>query len=252
MKSGIAAPSGVVAPEGRDLAKMDQASSAGRDLSAIGLLADLAKADRKTIEKHCEWHEISAGEPIFNRGDASDRFYFVVTGRVRAVSYRSGTQEVAFANIAAGGTFGELSAIDGQPRSASVIALDDSLVASLSRDDFTELLNEKPKVCFRLLAELARVVRSINDRVVDLSTLSPVQRIYGELLRASQPDPIGDGSWLIDPMPRHEEMASWVGTTPETVARALGQLMKLGLVKRRSKALHIIDKPHLQKLAAAT
>jgi CRP-like cAMP-binding protein len=221
------------------------------DLDSIELLADLSAAERAQLAKRCDWRAVAPGEHVFRRGDTSDAFYFLVRGKLRAISYRSGEQEVAFADVGRGGWFGELSAIDGLARSADMVAIEDSVVGAITRDVFRDLLARHPSVALRMLAQFSRIVRQANDRVVDLSTRTPVQRVYGELIRESQPDPVGSGAWMIDPMPRHEEIASWAGTTAETVARAVGQLMKLGIVKRRGKALYLLDRPHIQKLASA-
>ncbi|MSP83396.1 MAG: Crp/Fnr family transcriptional regulator [Alphaproteobacteria bacterium] len=227
------------------------------DLSGVELLADLSPAEWSKIDALCTWQDVPSGDHVFRRGEKSDSFYFLVKGKLRAISYRSGEQEVAFADVTRGGSFGELSAIDGEARSADMVAVEDSVVGAITRQQFRDLLARHPSVALRMLSLFTRVVRQANDRVVDLSTRSPVQRVYSELLRESQPDPSGSGAWMIDPMPRHEEIASWAGTTTETVARAVGQLMKLGMVKRQGKArqgkaLFLIDRTHIQKLATVS
>jgi CRP/FNR family transcriptional regulator, cyclic AMP receptor protein len=221
-------------------------------LDGIDILADLTSEERRAIANGCAWLKVPEGGHIFELGDHSCTFCFLVTGRVRAVDHRAGAQDVAFIDVPAGGSFGELSAVDGLPRSASMLALEESIVAVLSRERFQALIHEQPPVCLRLLNGFARNIRNTNARLVDLSTRTPVQRVYSELLRASEPDPMKDGSWIIDPMPRHEEIASWAGTTSDTVARAVGQLLKLGVAKRRSKSLHILDRQQIQRLAMAT
>jgi len=65
----------------------------------------------------------------------------------------------------------------------------------------------------------------------------------------AEPSPNADGSWQIPTIPNHKEIAVWAGTSSETVARAIGQLTNEGVVKRRHRTLHIIDRRHIEKLA---
>lgn len=100
-----------------------------------------------------------------------------------------------------------------------------------------------------LLQHLTSIIRNNNRRIVDLSTRTDVQRVYTELLRLSEPNPNGDGSWLITRMPKHKEIAAWAGTNEESVATALGQLIKVGLAKRRYPSLYIADRAKVRLLA---
>ena len=237
----VAAPEPVVVPQ-----------DPSWTLGGIDILSDLTGEERRAIANGCTWLKVPEGAHVFELGDHSFAFCFLVKGRLRAVDHRAGAQDVAFIDVMAGGSFGELSSVDGLPRSASMLALEESIVAQLPREKFQALIQEQQAVCLRLLHSFARNIRNTNKRLVDLSTRTPVQRVYSELLRASEPDPMKDGSWIIEPMPRHEEIASWAGTTSDIVARAVGQLLKLGVAKRRSKSLHILDRQQIQRLAMAT
>jgi CRP-like cAMP-binding protein len=93
------------------------------------------------------------------------------------------------------------------------------------------------------------MLRRSNERVVGLSTKSGIQRVYDEILRLVEPSPMGDGSWLIPSIPAHRDIAIWSGTTTDTVARAIGQLTSIGIVKRRNRTLQILDRRHIEKLA---
>lgn len=203
------------------------------------------------IEAMCKWQEFGPDEAII---DASvepprDAVFFVVSGAVRVATSTGTAGEIAFIDLGAGSQFGELSAIDGQPRSASVFSKGNCIVASVESAQFISILMTNPQVSLALLQHLTSIIRNNNKRIVDLSTRTDVQRVYSELLRLSEPDPQGDGSWLITRMPKHKEIAAWAGTTEESVATALGQLIKVGLAKRRYPALHITDRAKVRLLA---
>lgn len=201
------------------------------------------------LEASADWREYATGEPLFSQGDQSLDFVFLVSGSARVLIHAASGQEVAFADVLAGGHLGELSLVDGGPRSAAVVAADTCVVAAVTREAMLDVVKHNTVVALNLLEDFARILRGSNDRVVDLSTKSGVQRVYDELLRLAEPSPNGDGSWYIPTVPMHKEIAVWAGTTADTVARAIGQLTNVGIVKRRTRSLHIVDRRHIEKLA---
>ncbi len=170
---------------------------------------------------------------------------------MRAVDHTQSGQEIAFIDLKAGEHFGELSALDGGPRSATVYAVEDTVVAEVPGDVFVAFLREHADVALRMMTGFARSIRFLNGRVVGLSSMSGAQRVYGELLQIAEPDPTASGRWVISSMPRHSDIAIWAGTTSETVARALGRLLGAKVAMRRQKSLYILDRSRLQELATA-
>ena len=221
-----------------------------RRLDGIRLLSRLSPEALSEIAQRCRWREFSTDTEILDR-DSEDRdVYFVVRGGVQIVNYSLSGRKIALAKITAGGYFGELAAIDGRPRSAGVIALDDCLLATMAPAAFDQLVLDYPELAMHLLRRLARIIRACDDRIMDLSTLGAVQRVYIELLGLAERDPAGSGSWVIWPMPAQREIASQASTTRETVTRAISQLVAEGLVARKGKSLYIRDRGLLENLAA--
>lgn len=219
-------------------------------LKNVKLFKDLSAQDIGQAEALCVWREFSHDETVI-KADAppQDDVYFVISGSMRVGLPAGPAGEIAFIDLKQGDLFGELSALDGQGRSASVIGLEQGVVASLTAANFNQILLTHPEVSYALLQHLTSIIRRNNARIVDLSTRTDVQRVYSEILRISEPDPSGDGSWLITRMPKHREIAVWAGTSEESVATALGQLLKVGLAKRRYPSLHIIDRAKVRMLA---
>jgi CRP/FNR family transcriptional regulator, cyclic AMP receptor protein len=212
------------------------------DLDGIRLLAPLSPAQRSALAARCAWRRFRAGEVVLSR-EADDRdVLFLASGRLRVVNYAASGREIAYAVVETGAHVGELAALDGGPRSASVEAIDACLIAFLPSAPFHELLLAHPQLAVAMLKNLARIIRQTDERITELSVLSAMQRIYRELHRLSRPQP--GGVIAITPLPTQERLAAVVGTTRETVARALGQLAKDGIVRRRGRELLIL-KPHL-------
>jgi CRP/FNR family cyclic AMP-dependent transcriptional regulator len=113
------------------------------------------------------------------------------------------------------------------------------------------VLHERAEITFRILKQLAVMVRNGDVRIMELSTLAATQRVYAELLRMAEPDAAGQSLWVIRSMPPLRDIASRVSTTRETVARALGQLYPTGLVRRKGRNLYLMDRGGLEKLVSS-
>jgi CRP/FNR family transcriptional regulator, cyclic AMP receptor protein len=230
---------------GRGVQKLEQ--DRGR-LGKIRLLASLPAAELLSLERRCRWRRYHAGEQILDRDSTTRDVLFISEGRIRIVNYAASGREIAFAVVEAGGHVGELSAIDGEARSATVLAVTDCLIGSLSAEAFGSLLERHATVAVALLRHLSRIIRTSDERIAELSVLGAVPRVYRELLRLAEPDPGDARAWRIADLPTQQDIASRVGATRETVARALGQILTTGVVQRHGRTLLIRDREILEEL----
>ncbi|WP_341704068.1 Crp/Fnr family transcriptional regulator [Ferrovibrio sp.] len=216
-------------------------------LERIGLLSDLSPAARAEVERACQWRRFANGEQILDRNSDSRDVYFVVDGNVEVVNYSGNGREISYAVVPAGGYFGELSAIDGERRSASVVAQGTCRLAALPPKAFEALLAREPAVALKVMRRLAGIIRASNERIMDLATLGAIQRVYRELLKLARPDPVSSGGWMIYPMPKQHEIARRAATTRETVARVLANLLHGGQMTRRDKTYYLTDRDVLEQ-----
>lgn len=217
-------------------------------LSAVRLLEGLDEATIGDLARACSWRQYADHEQIIDRQSDSTDVYFVVDGRVRVVNYSLSGKEITLEDLDTGSNFGELSALDGQPRSASVMSLDTCTIASLPQDRFLDLIASNPEIAFRLLRGLAGIIRNSTDRIMDLSTLAANNRVQADLLRQARGGLIGENQAEIRPIPVHGDIASRVSTTRETVARVLSDLARKGIVERGKNALIIKDLAQLRDM----
>lgn len=222
--------------------------TATRSLAHIHLLSDLEPREVARVEQACTWRTYAAQEQIIDRQSETQDVYFVVSGAVRVVIYSLSGREITLDDVAAGGHFGDLAAIDGEPRSASVMALEDTVIAALSRERFLLLLSENFNFTLRLLRSLTRIIRSSTDRIMDLSTLAANNRVQADLLRLARNNMVGERRAEITPIPVHGDIASRVSTTRETVARVLSDLSRQGVVERLKDRLVIADVDRLEDM----
>ncbi len=243
-------PQRPIAATGKARNQVQQVQQDRHRLDGIGLLSGLPPEALREIERQCRWYEFPANAKILDHDNGNRDVYFVVRGAVQVVNYSPNGRKIALARIAAGNYFGELAAIDGKPRSASVVALEDCLVATMAPSVCDQLVLDNPELAVDLLLRLANIIRSCDNRIMDLSTLGAVQRVYLELLGLAVRDPSGSDTWVISPVPAQREIASQASTARETVARAIGQLVAEGVVTREGKSLYIHDRARLEALVA--
>lgn len=223
-----------------------------RTLRGVTLLDELDDDALAALEEQCKWRRYSAGERLFTGGSVGREVFFIVDGEVQILSGSGSGQEITLAHARAGDTVGEMAAIDGQPRSASVVALEDSLVAVLDPDPFLDMLIQYGGISLSLLQRLSSMVRSGDDRVLELSILEAKQRICAELLRLAEPDSLAADLWVIRPLPPLRQIAGNASTTREIVASTLGQLYPRNVVQRKGENLYILDRQALENFARTT
>lgn len=217
-------------------------------MSQIGLFSDLKASELARIEQICRYRRFSADEHVVDRDSTSTDVYFLVRGRVRIVNYSMSGREITFDELEAGSYFGEISALDGRPRSANYVAVEDSLILSLSRTVFLELLANNPQLALKVMCRLAANLRGANERIMDLSTLAAQNRVQAEILRQAHMEGSRPNSAVIEPIPVHSDIASRVSTTRETVARVMNDLARKGVLERRKRTLVIHDIRKLRQM----
>ncbi len=215
----------------------------------VPMFACLPAEVRSYLDRVLVWRRFRSGEEIIDRQSDSRDVFFVAEGRVRVALYSVSGREITLDDIGPGGHFGELAALDGEPRSASVMAVEPSLAASLGDEAFRKVATENPAMALSVMRRLAAVVRTSSGRILDLSTLGANNRVHAEVLCLARAAGIAaDGSASISPIPVHSDMASRVSTTRETVARVMGDLARQGVVIREKSALVVRDVAKLATL----
>ncbi len=223
-------------------------AAASARLRNVAVLRDVPDDLLQRMAMSCAWQTYRAGAQVFDRDSSSRDILFVVEGAVQVVNYSATGREIAYAEVVAGGFLGEISAIDGEPRSATVVAVRPSLIATLPPDRFAELLERHPPMAWQVMRRLTRIIRTCDERIMDLSTLGAVARVQREILRLARPDPNTPGAAVIHPIPTQQQIAGHASTTRETVARTLGHLQAGGFLLRKGRTVTILDVERLTRL----
>src|SRR5262245_39252114 len=212
------------------------------------LLRTIEPKELAALERRCQWRHARAKEWLIEREDVGTDIFFLTSGVVRVLITPSPDREVILADINAGGYFGEMAAIDGQPRSAGILAITDATIAVMSAPVFREMLRSHPDIAEQLLKQLVGRIRTLDQRINEFSSMDVKHRIYAELLRRSRPDPSNERQAVVSPPPVHSDIAARVSTRREMVARELKALERTGLLLKRRGAFVITNVPEMIRM----
>ncbi|MGQ0456332.1 MAG: Crp/Fnr family transcriptional regulator [Hyphomicrobium sp.] len=217
-------------------------------LEKIELWRGLPSDKLAKVHERCRWKQYAANEQILAYLDPSDDVYFIADGSVRIAIFALDGALTTLGDLSAGEIFGEMAAIDGGARCASIVARTPCSIASMSADSFREIVQSEPIVGWRLARCLNSKLRILTKRVYEFSALDVANRTRAEILRLTLHARRDGNAAIIDPAPTQTELASRISTTREVVAREFGRLRKLGIVERRHGALIVPDVDRLEEL----
>ncbi len=225
-----------------------EASSLER-LRVNDLLIGLGDKDFNNFAQRCEFVSFNKGDRLIEEGAAQECTFLMVSGKVRISQGQDTDVDIVYREIGEGGWFGEIAALDKGQRTATVLALTDGVVVIMPRAVFINLILEHRQIAVKVLESLASVIRSSNKKFSEVSSFSGVQRVYLQLLELAEPDRSGDGTWIVNTMPSHEQLANDAMTSKEAVTRAISQLLQEGVAKRSSGRLKVLEREQLKNLA---
>ncbi len=191
------------------------------------------------------------GRPLLHQGQAPDTVLLLRSGQVKVFTTTSAGREVVLAVRGAGELLGELAALDGRPRSASVIALEDVDALVLTPGAFLAFLASHPAAAMALLGMLSRRLRDADVKRTGFTALTTLGRVAERLLElAERFGTEEDGSIRIDLRLSQEELAGWTGASLESVGRALATMRSLHWIETRRREIRVLDVEALRAAAS--
>jgi CRP/FNR family transcriptional regulator/CRP/FNR family cyclic AMP-dependent transcriptional regulator len=190
---------------------------------------------------------------ILEDDSVNQALFLIAEGEVKVYMSGSDGRETILSLLGPGDFFGEMSLLDGDPRSASVKSVSNAIVLVIRRDDFISLLFKYPDLSMSLLEEMSRRLRKANRQIGSLSTLTVYGRIAGTLLNLAEErgkrihGESGKFVTLIENRPTQQHLAEMSGTTRETVSRVLNALKKKGVIGVNGKDLIILEEDNLKQ-----
>jgi CRP-like cAMP-binding protein len=192
--------------------------------------------------------KVSKGQTLFKEGDAGDRLFVVVEGKLKLGTSSGDGRENLLSILGPGDMFGELSLFDPGPRTATATAVTDARVLALANDQVIGWVTAHPQVSLQLLKRLARRLRRTNEVLADLVFADVPGRVakaimdLGERFGTKKDDGLHVNHELTQ-----EELAQLVGASRETVNKALADFAGRGWVRLEPRAVVVLDYERLSK-----
>ena len=201
---------------------------------------DLEAIARVTITRSYDKDQV-----IILAEEEGDALFIIADGQVKVSIVSEDGREVILSLLGEGAVFGELSLLDGKPRSANVVATQDTELYMVRRADFLQLIYTVPQIAVGLLAELAARLRKTDRKIEGLALLDVTSRISETLLQLA--DEQGSETKFgvsLEERPTHQQLASMSGTTRETVSRVLKRLEGQGYISSEGRSITILREEH--------
>ncbi len=215
---------------------------AATTLTRVASLGELPPTVLELVAAEMQSQRYERGETVVRHNDASRDFYVIISGSVRVSLVGTTGRTITYDVLPAGEMFGEVSAVDGNGRSATVVAEEEAVLGRLSSSSFLDLAARSPEFALVILKRLARLNRRLTNRLFEYHAYDVRGRVYQELLRLSEGKD-GEPISITD-----RDMASRVGTTRENVSRIHGGLREEGLISRDKSRLTVLDRQRIEAL----
>jgi CRP/FNR family cyclic AMP-dependent transcriptional regulator len=179
------------------------------------------------------------GTILIHEADRGDILFIVMEGRVKVFSTDPSDREITFGVIGAGDYFGEM-ALDGGPRSASVITLEPTVCALITRTSLLAYIGREPSFALDILSKVIRRARTATNSARNLAFIDVYGRLTQLLYELAQPQ--DDGSAVVAERLTHQDIASRVGCSREMVSRVLKDLESGGYIELRERRIVLVRK----------
>jgi CRP/FNR family transcriptional regulator, dissimilatory nitrate respiration regulator len=189
--------------------------------------------------------EFHRGQLIFSEGDEGTGFYVVISGRVKIFKLSPEGKEQILHIFGPGDPFGEVAVFSGQHFPANAEAMEVSRIFFFPRDSFADLIKRNPSLALNMLAILSRRLRRFANLIDDLSLKEVPGRLAAHLLYLSGQK---EGSEELELTITKSQLASLLGTIPETLSRILGKMSTQGFIETDGRRIKILDREALEDL----
>lgn len=225
-------------------------------LKGVDLFSELTEEQLGLLANLVVVQDFNRDETVVLEGDCSMKaLYLIASGTVQVYMTGVDGRETILSFLERGDFFGEMSLIDGEPRSASVRTVTDAQLMIIHRDPFLTLIRQTPEIAMSLLSEMSKRLRKANKQIGSLSTMSVSGRVAGTLLNLMEERGMrihtdnGQMVTVIHNRPTQQQLADMSGTTRETVSRICSMLVKANAIAMTGKDIVIFDENALQEKA---
>lgn len=217
-----------------------------------GFLEQLADADRRALLERGVRRRFAAGAALAHQRQAPERVLLLLEGHVKVMAVDEEGREALLALRGPGDLLGELSALDGLPLSASIVALEQVEALALPAGAFQAFLAERSGAAMLLLRMLAGRLRDADAKRAEFARADTIGRLAARLLElaSGHGEDDGEGRVRIALPLSQDDLAGWTGASREAVGRALATLRGCGWVETGRRRIVVCDRDALERLSA--
>lgn len=207
-------------------------------LSNVSLFKNVDGEELERIAAMLQPRDVAKDSQIVAQDEPGDALFVIARGRVKVGLVADNGREVILTLLKTGDFFGEMSLVDDLPRSANVVAQEDSTVLVLKRDQFVEHIRNSPSTALNVMKELSGRLRRADEIIGNLATLDVYGRVAHIMIDLAKRDGEEvEAGILIRERPTQQEIASMIGTSRETVSRVLSEFQRRGFVEMRGREI---------------
>lgn len=223
--------------------------SRGRDLPPTFLDA-LTDEEASDLRSRAVTRRFRRGATLMSQGEAPGRVLAIEEGRAKVTAITDDGRELVLAFSGPGDLLGELSALGGSARVASVRAIEPLTALAIASRDFEAFLDANPRVALVILRVVIARLREADRQQVEFAAYHTVTRVARRLIELAgrYGEQTGD-TIRIDLPISQEELAGWAGASREAITKALRDLREAGLIETRRRHITLLDPEQLGQLA---
>jgi CRP/FNR family cyclic AMP-dependent transcriptional regulator len=211
-------------------------------LKKVPLFSELDRLELSHLAEAAFQRTYLKGSFILLEKEKGSTLSIITKGKVKVTVTGEEGKEVILAVLSEGDFFGDLALLDGKPRSASVVAMEETELLNLGRRDFLDELEKNPKLALTILRTLGSRLRKADRQIESLALLDVSGRVARTLLNlASEQGEKASRGLKIKNRPTHQEIANMSGTTRETVTRVLGDMQKKRLISVEGDDVYLME-----------
>jgi CRP/FNR family transcriptional regulator, dissimilatory nitrate respiration regulator len=218
----------------------------GTFISNVMLFKGLPEPQVRELSRIAETRAFKRGELIFSEGDFANGLYMLFTGRVKVFKLSLEGKEQILHIIGPGEPFGEVALFLGTPFPAYAEALEESKTVFFPRTAFVDLITKDPYLAMNMLAVLSQRLKYFTRLIEDLSLKEVPQRFASYLLYGDE----DSERTYVQLNIAKGQLASLLGTIPETLSRILGKMVSEGFIKVQGRKITVVDRAALEAIAS--
>ncbi len=221
------------------------------ELDGYDILSALESTDQERLKSLFKPRSFRQNEVIFLKGDSGFGLYLIRSGKVKICVVDHQGIELIFTFLSKGDLLGDMAILDGKPRSATAIAVENTNTLYLDRREFLEFLKTSPRACIGIITMLCQRLRRLSTQLEEISFLDVSGRIARNLLEMVKNDPLDSlrREHSLTCAITQEELAKVIGASRVMVNKILNSFVDLGLISLARKRITILKADELNRIA---